>query len=390
MLANSAQYYIGIMSGTSLDGVDVALVSIEHDVSSDKTKSCQITSIDNQFTDLPSSFVSEINSLSSDNKIDVITLGQMQSQLAHFFAEQVNQLLAKKNLAPEQITAIGCHGITIRHFPDIEHGFTMQITDANKLAFLTGIDVVSDLRGMDVAAGGQGAPLVPPFHKALFSSDKNRIVLNLGGIANVSILSEKFELIGFDTGPANTLLDLWCQKHTDKTFDKNGQWAATGQYVSHLLELFLSEPYFQQNYPKSTGKEWFNLGWLEQQLSSFSYAMPSVSLNPQDIQATLVHLTAKSIAMQCEKFEADEVIVCGGGAQNVFLMSVLSEYFAEQNAIVYSSEQVNIDPNAVEAMAFAWLAYCRVNNISANAKSVTGATKQVIMGAWYKAGGDQQ
>ena len=390
MHANSPEYYIGIMSGTSLDGVDVSLIAISKNQKNQKNQQVEIESIANLFTDLPQELITQIKILSTEPKIDVIALGQMQSCLAHFFAVQVNNLLATQSINADQVTAIGCHGITIRHFPDLEHGFTMQITDANKLAQLTGIDVISDFRGMDVAAGGQGAPLVPPFHQTLFSSDHNRFVLSLGGIAYVSLLTKNTELLGFDTGPANTLLDLWCQEHTEQPFDQNGQWAATGQYSPELLKLCLAEPYFQQDYPKSTGKEKFNLGWLEQQLNTLSVTAPNVSLRPQDIQATLVHLTAKSIANQCEAFDVDEVIVCGGGANNHFLMSVLSEYFAEQNAVVYSSETLNVDPNAVEAMAFAWLAYCRVHTISANVTSVTGAKKQVVMGAWYSVDGDNR
>ena len=390
--ADSSQYYIGIMSGTSLDGVDLSLVEIS-DLNSNPSSLPALKSIANRFSDLPTKLKTELKHLSSSSQIDLVMLGQVSVQLAKVFAQQVNQLLEDNQLTPEHITAIGCHGVTIRHYPEIENGFSMQITDANTLAHLTGIDVIADFRGMDIASGGQGAPLVPAFHHVLFGSEtKNIGILNLGGIANISVLRPKQQVIGFDTGPANTLLDQWCFKHTAQTYDKNGEWAAAGRFDTELLELMMAEPYFKKTFPKSTGKELFNLDWLNLMLSKASMCVDDLS-SAQSVQTTLTHLTAKTVAEQIQRFNLEQLIVCGGGTENSFLMALLADDLPSVKVLSSSqfmgengtSRTDSFDPNAIEAMAFAWLAYCRVHQISANSPSVTGANKKVVLGAWYSA-----
>lgn len=398
--ANSSEYYIGIMSGTSLDGIDLSLLNVS--TGEEPSEQPTIKSISNRFAELPKRLKDDLSTLSNSPQIDAIKLGQVPVQLAKLFAEHVNKLLADNDISAEHITAIGCHGVTIRHYPELEHGFSLQITDGNTLAQLTGIDVITDFRGMDVAAGGQGAPLVPAFHQVLFSSEykgdtktgvnanTDRIVLNLGGIANLSVLRAEHDVIGFDTGPANTLLDLWCLKHTGQNFDRNGLWASGGICNDELLTDMLEDAYFVKAYPKSTGKEQFNLDWLQQRLERLNIEVVTPD-DAQSIQRTLAHLTAKSIADQVKTFDLTELLVCGGGAQNQFIMELLVQYLPNmtvRKSDAYSGKDntedtQSFDPNAIEAMAFAWLAYCRVHNISANSPSVTGSNKNVVMGAWY-------
>lgn len=415
---SSPQYYIGLMSGTSLDAIDVALVDISsvHDVALVAFSSLA----------LPSDIKSQLKHLSFEADIQVQTLGETSVQLAHLFSDAINTLLSTRDITADQVIAIGSHGLTIRHNPNTKFPFSLQITDANLLAQLTGIDVISDFRNMDMAVGGQGAPLVPAFHQAMFGSNskfetsifdtstaessmqdttkqatrsnhasdnqttqsKECVVLNLGGIANITVLSSASEILGYDTGPANTLLDSWCEMHTGTPYDENGDWASKGKVVDDLLSVMLTEPYFDLQPPKSTGKELFNLNWLNRQLAAHAVKIGSqindIPVTPQDIQRTLLELTVVTAATQINKFSQIKTLyICGGGVHNRFLISQLRAQLP--GFTIQSTDEVGINSDALEAMAFAWLAYCRVNLISANSPSVTGATKKIIMGSWYSA-----
>jgi len=293
-----------------------------------------------------------------------------------------SQLLASNYIRPEQIRAIGSHGQTIRHMPEGKHAFSLQIGDPNSISVLTGIDVIADFRRKDIALGGQGAPLVPAFHQAAFGSDKqSRVVVNIGGIANITYLpkDKSKQILGYDTGPGNTLLDAWCKKHTGNNYDAKGEWAAQSTADPQLLRTLYSHPYFHQSAPKSTGRELFHLAWLEQQL-----AVQTDKIEPQMVQTTLVALTSMSIAAQIHKFDdVEQVYVCGGGAQNEFLMEYLESDLHECE-LCYT-DTLGIGTDAVEAMAFAWLAYAHINKISGNIPSVTGASRAAVLGTYCPA-----
>lgn len=383
---NNKTYFIGLMSGTSLDGIDVAIVDIE---SVQNTKDNKISLIASQSFALPESIKSQLIHLSLDQNVDINTLGETGVQLAQLFARSIGDLLETQHIDKTQIIAIGSHGLTIRHQPNGAFPFSMQITDASLLANLTGIDVVSDFRNMDIAAGGQGAPLVPAFHQALFNQTIDGcIILNLGGIANITVLNPNKDILGYDTGPANTLLDTWCEQHIKNSYDENGQWAASGIVLPGLLEIMLEEPYFAQTYPKSTGKELFNLDWLTTKLELYRAQMgidlTSAVIPPENIQRTLLQLTVISAAFQIKQFlHIHTLFICGGGVHNQFLIEQLKQQLPQHN--IQATDDVGINSDALEAMAFAWLAYCRVNLISANSPSVTGAKSKIIMGSWYSA-----
>ena len=376
MAAQQSGYYIGLMSGTSLDGIDAALVRIES--SNGDIEAIELVS--SHFLPLPMALKTALIKLSSNQDMRVFQLGQAQVELAEISAIAVNRLLEQCQMMAADITAIGCHGVTIGHYPDADKPFSMQITDGSVLSARTGIDVITDFRMMDIAASGQGAPLVPPFHQAILQNRiDNAIVLNLGGIANITALKAGFPVLGYDTGPANTLLNLWCEKHLGQPYDKGGVWAASGQLNTQLLHQLLQEPYFNRPAPKSCGKELFNLGWLQRVLDRLNL----VDIQSNDVQCTLVHLTAKTIADQVLKFDdIDSVLVCGGGVHNGFLMSCLNQYLPQLE--IQSTMAVGVCPDNMEAMAFAWLAWCRVNHKFGNLPSVTGAGQQRVLGAWYR------
>jgi anhydro-N-acetylmuramic acid kinase len=306
-------------------------------------------------------------------------MGRVDRAAAELFAEVSLQLLKDNYIRPDQIIAIGSHGQTIRHIPFGEHSFSLQIGDPNTLATLTGIDVIADFRRRDIALGGQGAPLVPAFHKAMFaSSTKSRIVINIGGIANITYLpkSNSDDIIGFDTGPGNTLLDVWCKLHTGQNYDEKGQWAAQCSADHELLQLLSKHPYFSAPAPKSTGREQFNLTWLQQNLTSMHR-----HIDPQVVQATLVMLTTSTIAKQILEFkDVEQVYICGGGVRNEFLMEELESELHECE--LFTTDELGVTADAVEAMAFAWLAYAHVNKIQGSIASVTGASKGAILGTY--------
>ena len=364
------QLYLGLMSGTSIDGVDVALVDFS---------GSQPRLLDCQTFPFSTSLCNELHQLCAPGENEIERMGRADRALAKVFSEASLQLLKNNYVRPDQVKAIGSHGQTIRHIPFGEHSFSLQIGDPNTLATLTGIDVIADFRRKDIALGGQGAPLVPAFHKAVFASPlKSRVVINIGGIANITYLPQRDsdDIIGYDTGPGNTLLDAWCKLHTGKDYDEKGQWAAQRSADPELLQLLCSHPYFVLPAPKSTGREQFNLPWLQENLAKISR-----HIDPQVVQATLVMLTTQTIAKQVLQFkDVEQVYLCGGGARNEFLVEELESELHECE--LFTTEELGVEADAVEAMAFAWLAYAHINKIQGSVASVTGATKGAILGTY--------
>lgn len=367
------QLYIGLMSGTSADAIDAALVDLE--------SSAQL--IATHTLPLPQQIRQQIHALSlpDDNEID--RMGALDGELGYLFAQVSLELIAKSGVDASQITAIGSHGQTIRHRPpgSLQGVFTLQIGDPNLIAELTGITVVADFRRRDMAAGGQGAPLVPAFHRAIFhAGDRDRIVVNIGGMANITWLPAQGQLLGFDTGPGNVLMDNWIHSHSGDTYDKDGTWAASGTVNQELLANLLREDYFSLPAPKSTGRESFNYDWLDRSIEALS-----LSLSPADIQATLLDLTAISIADSINKLgdTTKEIYVCGGGAYNPVLMQRLQDLLHGDK--VMSTATLGVDPQWIEAMAFAWLAQQTINHRPGNVREATGANREVILGGVYYA-----
>ncbi len=367
-MANS--YYIGLMSGTSVDGIDAALINIEHG----KPKlNCLAT----YSTPFAAPIRDNILAACADRPSRANQVAELDQQLAQCYADAVHQLLQDSKQTSADITAIGNHGQTIHHAPTAVPPFSLQIGNAQKLADLTGISVVSDFRSADLAAGGQGAPLAPAFHNYIFRTQKeNRVVANLGGIANITILPKESSaaVIGFDTGPANTLMDYWVEQHHGLRYDDNGEWAASGTIDKDLLLTMLKDAYFQLAPPKSTGRERFNSHWLATMLKPYS------KLAPADIQATLCELTVISLSNDIKRYapECARLILCGGGTHNTTLIRQLQQHLPGLS--IESSAKFGIDPDYVEAIAFAWLADRHRNKLSGNLASVTGASKAVVLG----------
>lgn len=370
----SNNLYIGLMSGTSADGIDAALV----DFSDSSIKLVAHTEIS-----LCDKLKKQIVELCQPGADEIDRMGALDRRLGYEFAAACNQLLAAAEVSAAQVTAIGSHGQTLRHRPeaDREHSFTLQIGDPNTIAHLTGICTVSDFRRRDLAAGGQGAPLAPAFHCAAFhSAHTTRAIVNIGGMSNISFLPKDGEVIGFDTGPGNVLLDAWIYQNQQKQYDKDGNWAAKGQCNDDLLAQLLSHPYFQQRAPKSTGREVFNVDWLLEQIQT-----QITPIDAADIQATLLELTCATIANDilalCPKDETIEVYICGGGAYNKQLMKQLSARLEKH--LVATTSALGIDPEWIEAVAFAWLAKQTIDRKPGNLPSVTGATQPVPLGGIY-------
>ena len=360
--------YLGVMSGTSLDGLDIALVE-----QSERTRL-----LAHHYQDLPDALRQQLLDLCSSGADELARAALAEQEWAHLVAEGINSLLRQQNLQPDAIRAIGSHGQTIRHEP--ARGFTIQIGNPALLAELTGITVVADFRRRDVAAGGQGAPLVPAFHEALFASPgAARAILNVGGFSNLSLLEEGKPAKGFDCGPGNVLMDAWIHHHLGHTYDRDGAWAASGVVQPALLKALLSDPFFQTTGPKSTGRELFNLPWLIQHLST------QPAYQPQDVQATLLELTATSIASSLQQAQpaCGQLLVCGGGAHNQALLARLQALLP--TAQVSSTDDHGVPADWVEAMAFAWLAHCCLNGIPGNRPEVTGARGLRVLGAIYPA-----
>lgn len=364
-----SDYYIGLMSGTSLDSIDAVLVE------NHRGKVCFLHSCSHP---LPDQLRKNLLELALPGTNEIEKLADVEPAFALESARAVNHLLQLANIDSGEIKAIGSHGQTIRHRP--EKGFTLQIGDPSRIAELTNITLVSDFRRRDMAAGGQGAPLVPAFHKAVFASpDENRVVVNIGGIANISILSNQHSVSGFDTGPGNMLMDYWCQKHRQTAYDQNGDWAASASFDQRLLDDFLKEKYFQQAPPKSTGRELFNGSWLERKLKPYFY------LEPEVVQATLCHLTAGCIITAILDYapETDAVYISGGGAHNIELVRAIQAGLEHRK--VTKVDELGIGADWVEAVAFAWLAQQTLNRQTGSLPEVTGAKGPRILGAIYPA-----
>ncbi|WP_028765989.1 anhydro-N-acetylmuramic acid kinase [Shewanella fidelis] len=364
-------YYVGLMSGTSMDGIDAVLVSFDGDIP---------TLIASHTEALPQALLSSLQKLCLPGNDEINRLGHLDRSMGILFGKATNALLAKAKVDKSQVVAIGSHGQTVRHMPNLDMGFTLQIGDPNTIAVETGINVIADFRRKDVALGGQGAPLVPAFHQHVFASpDHQRIILNIGGIANITYLPGNSDAVtGFDTGPGNGLSDAWIQHQLGQPFDKAGAWAKSGTTDQKMLKHLLSHPYFALSAPKSTGRELFNQAWAEQQLSEFGY------LNEADIQSTLLDLTCYSIANDALKLvENGEMYVCGGGAYNDELMYRLRKLLP--NYKVVTTAELGMDPQWVEGIAFAWLAMRYHLGLPGNLPAVTGASREAVLGSFYPA-----
>jgi len=371
-MSRSGRLYIGIMSGTSMDGVDTVLADLEPGRPPEVLAEASLP--------LPAALRAELLALNSSGDNELDRAARAARDLAGVYAQAVAGLLYRSEAGPENIVAIGAHGQTVRHRPDL--GYTVQLNAPALLAELTGIAVVADFRSRDVAAGGQGAPLVPAFHDAVFANGHARVVLNLGGIANVTVLRPGHEPAGFDTGPANVLLDLWCERHTGRGYDEGGQWAAQGRLMPQLLEYLIdSEAWFALPPPKSTGRDLFNAQWLQQRLDDYPGGRPQ---DPTDVQATLQMLTARTVAQAVAAHapDAQDVLVCGGGARNDGLMRDLAHCLQRP---VWPTDRHGVPARHVEALAFAWLARAHVHGVPAGLPAVTGARGRRVLGAYYPA-----
>lgn len=357
------------MSGTSLDGVDGVLADFS---------GRGIRTLDAAFAPFPAALRAELMALQAAGENELEREALAANALARCYADCVRQLAAR---APGPVRAVAVHGQTIRHRPEL--GFTRQTNNPALLAELAGIDVIADFRSRDVAAGGQGAPLVPAFHEARFGKrGQVRVVVNIGGIGNISVLHGDGRVSGYDTGPGNVLMDLWIARHLGKDYDADGAWAATGRVDAPLLDLLLDEPFFRQPPPKSTGRDLFHAQWLDSKLAQ------RPGLAPSDVQATLTRLTAVSIAqairMETGAQGAQAVYVCGGGAYNGVLLAELADALGGATR-VESTETLGVAPNRVEALAFAWLGYQFTRRKPGNLPAVTGAAGLRVLGALYPA-----
>jgi len=362
------------MSGTSIDAVDAALCSISGK---------KISTLSSHSLDIPSKLKQLILDLCAPGPNEIFRLMEASNQFAVLTAKVINELLLLQKLTPTDIRAIGSHGQTIRHIPNGEHPYSLQIGNPNLIAQLTNITTVADFRLADMAAGGQGAPLVPAFHSACFGKpNTTRLIINIGGISNITILpADNFEAVrGYDIGPGNTLLDQWIQKNKNEPFDSLGAWGKSGKLAPNLLKQFMSEPFFQQSPPKSTGREHFNLSWT----NKFLTAHPKIANN--DIQRTLTELTSQTIANSVRSETTDEpceIFLCGGGVNNQLIVERLEDLLPHYS--INTTKELGIAPQLVEASAFAWLAYRTLSGLPGNITTVTGANKDKILGGIYQA-----
>lgn len=367
------EYYIGLMSGTSVDGIDAGLYDFSDN---------HIQTIAFHYQPYSAEIKQKIHHLCHNQQsISLFDYGELDIRLGHLYAEACVYLLNQANIKATDIRAIGSHGQTLHHSPDSKFPFTLQVGDPNSICQRTGITTIADFRRKDMAAGGQGAPLVPAFHQAQFQSDQeNRVVVNIGGISNISILpkDERQKIIGFDTGPGNTLMDYWISQHNNRPYDKDGEWAASGQNQTELLKCLKDDPFYSAHPPKSTGTEYFSPDWLAKKLA----LLPCYPI--EDVQRTLCQLTAETIAESIERFapNTETVFLCGGGTHNQTLVQALAERLGQK---IDSTKTLGIDPDQVEAMAFAWLAKQTLEGLTGNLPAVTGAQQAVILGGVYQA-----
>ncbi len=361
------ELYIGLMSGTSLDGIDAVLIDLSGN------KSLLINKLYIPFNAALKQAILDLHQ-PAHNELHQSQL--VANQLARQYAHTVNTLLKQSGISAQQIRAIGCHGQTIRHCP--EHGYTLQIGNAALLAELTGITVIGDFRSRDIAAGGQGAPLVPAFHdKILRHPDQHRVIVNIGGISNLTNLAPGIATSGFDCGPGNLLMDAWCMQHLNQPYDADGAWAATGKVLPDLLNGMRDEPFFALPPPKSSGRDLFNMAWLQSRLQG--------NEQPEDVQATLLELTCRTIANAIDEqcADAQDIYLCGGGAHNQTLRHRLAALLPDSH--VQTTSAIGVDGDFLEAIAFAWLAQQNLTKQPANLPLVTGAKHPCILGAVYYA-----
>jgi anhydro-N-acetylmuramic acid kinase len=369
------ELYIGLMSGTSMDAVDCALVQLDG-------HNPEVLALHN--SPFPQHLRQSLLGLSHNQHVDLRQLGETDIAVGQLFADTALQLLDANGLVPRDIRAIGSHGQTIWHQPPgpgVLQAFSLQIGDPNTIAERTGITTVADFRRRDMAAGGQGAPIVPALHRALFQDNRiDRIVLNLGGIANITLLpAASTTVLGMDTGPASLLMDAWIQAQRLLPFDADGAWAASAQASKELLALLLEEPYFSLPAPKSTGRELFNLSWLERKLAQLGTALDAAC-----VQATLLALTVETVARAIEQLLArGEIIVCGGGAHNLSLMQALATRLPDFKLSTSTEHGLHVD--YVEAVAFAWFASKTLKGESCGFEAFTGARREVVAGGIYQA-----
>jgi len=369
--------YIGLMSGTSLDGIDAVLARIG--VAGDTSL---LGSMSTAFTP---ELRKALLDLQSPGPNEIHRENQAANALAIAYADAIKHLLAQNNLSSADISAIGAHGQTIRHQADLAHhlAYTHQTLNPALLAELTGIDVIADFRSRDLAAGGHGAPLVPAFHAQQFATDKNIAVLNLGGIANLTLLPSKGEVKGFDCGPGNMLMDAWIAEQQGHTFDENGTWASQGKVNPALLSSMMTDSFFAKAPPKSTGRDDFHLKWLQKHIGS-------ENINSEDVQATLLQLTVDTSLQAVLRYapQTQIMIVCGGGARNTALLDLFkarTKAVFKNSLEIVTSDALGIDPQLVEGLAFAWLAWAHKEKRPANLPAVTGAKGPRILGACYPA-----
>jgi anhydro-N-acetylmuramic acid kinase len=361
--------FLGMISGTSMDAIDAALV--DFDAAPLRVVATSATAFEPALKQRVTALIDAADHVALDE------IGEIDVEIGRAFGRAAGSLLEKSGVGAAQLVAIGSHGQTLRHRPDLSAPFTWQVGDPNVIAEMTGATVVADFRRRDVAAGGQGAPLLPVFHDQVFRSDaEDRVIANLGGIANITILKRDATVTGFDTGPANRLLDAWISLHQGRDFDADGAWAAGGTVDETLLQELLQEPYLRLPPPKSTGRELFNLPWLQNKLGLFAR-------QPRDVQATLQQYTAITVASAARQYAPGaSLYVCGGGARNAGLLTALGALGAPNR--VASTEVLGLDPDFVEAIAFAWFAKRTLEGLTSSAGSVTGAKGARILGGVYR------
>ncbi|MGY8813199.1 MAG: anhydro-N-acetylmuramic acid kinase [Gammaproteobacteria bacterium] len=363
--------FIGLMSGTSMDAIDAALVEIDNET---------LNVIHYHQFPIPSDIQHAIRCV--DSNLNIHELTRLDVVLGELFAKSVLALLQQSKVDSSAVTAIGSHGQTMLHLPESNSPRTLQIGDPSIITVRTGIQTVVDFRRNDIAAGGQGAPLAPAFHAWQFHSNEvTRVILNLGGMANITVLpaGNNKKILGFDTGPGNGLMDSWVQKHQNIDYDIDGKLATEGTCNEMLLDIFMQDSYFSLIPPKSTGKDEFNQQWLTKNLDALG-----VSISIADVQRTLLELSARSICNAIKQYSSDarEILLCGGGIHNPLLVQRIETLLPDMEIV--STEKYGIHPDAVEAVAFAWLAKCRLDNTPGNIPSVTGAEKSVVLGAIYQ------
>jgi len=399
LMKNNKSLYIGVMSGTSVDAIDLAIVSF------DSNKISVLATSETKFCPL---LRQQVLTLCERQSANLVVLGQITQHLSKSYAEAINTLLIRNKLSSSDIQAIGCHGQTVCHHPVGDHPFSMQLVNSSLIAAMTNITTVSDFRSMDIALNGQGAPLIPAFHQFLlslnsfnntkFTGAPSAAFLNIGGMANITRVTPPTmqnkqigihkSTIGFDTGPGNALIDLWALNQFDLAFDSNGDIAASGTVNEELLTIMLSDPYFKKSPPKSTGREYFNERWLEHQLALVNNKHAQMTLTNEDIMATLVQLTAQTICNDLNQYtnltpnDKDNcqnlLWAFGGGCRNHSLMNAIKVLLP--NWQIKDTSELGIESDYMEAIAFAWLAYCRINLLPSTLPSVTGANNAAISG----------